>query len=145
MAVGRGPQRALQSADTVSFVLSSPDGAPLPKFSPGQYVSVAVRLPDGARQIRQYSLTSAPSHDDWRISVKRVPRSTASDGADIDAGEVSNFLYDNVFEGDVLEVTTPSETSCSPRDKSRCSWCPPDRMHTDHRHAQSPRGDIESP
>ena len=100
-------QRALQSADTVSFVLSSLDGAPLPDFAPGQYLSVAVRLPDGARQIRQYSLTSAPSHDDWRISVKRVPRSTAPDGTEIDAGEVSNFLYHNVFEGDLLEVTHP--------------------------------------
>ena len=67
-------QRGLQSADTVSFVLSSLDGTPLPEFSPGQYLSVGVRLPDGARQIRQYSLTSAPSHDDWRISVKRRPQ-----------------------------------------------------------------------
>ena len=49
-------ERAFQSADTVTFVLSSLDGAPLPRFSPGQYVSVGVRLPDGARQIRQYSL-----------------------------------------------------------------------------------------
>ncbi|MGY4649502.1 globin domain-containing protein [Mycobacterium sp. URHB0021] len=100
-------RRALQSADTVSFVMTSLDGTPLPEFAPGQYVSVAVRLPDGARQIRQYSLTGAPSHDDWRISVKLVTKSTAPDGTDIDAGEVSNFLYHNVFEGDTLEVTHP--------------------------------------
>ena len=100
-------QRAFQSADTVAFVLSALDGSPLPEFLPGQYLSVGVQLPDGARQIRQYSLTSAPTHYDWRISVKRVPRSIAPDGTEIDAGEVSNFLYHNVFEGDMLEVTLP--------------------------------------
>ena len=101
-------QRAPQSADTVTFVLSSLDGTPLPRFSPGQYLSVGVHLPDGARQIRQYSLINAPSPNDWRISVKRVPPSIAPDGTYIDAGEVSNFLYDNLFEWDTLEVTVPS-------------------------------------
>lgn len=87
-------ERRHESADTVSFVLTSVDGSPLPSFAPGQYLSVAVRLPDGARQIRQYSLSSAPSRGDWRISVKR-------------AGEVSNFLYHNIFEDDALTVSTP--------------------------------------
>jgi nitric oxide dioxygenase len=100
-------QRDLQSADTVTLVLSALGGSPLPRFSPGQYLSVGVRLPDGARQIRQYSLMNAPSRDDWRISVKRAPSSLAPDGSSIDAGEVSNFIYDNVFEGDTLEVTAP--------------------------------------
>jgi nitric oxide dioxygenase len=66
-----------------------------------------VRLGDGARQIRQYSLISAPTQDDWRISVKRVPSYFAPDGSRIDGGEVSNFLYHNLFEGDNLEVTAP--------------------------------------
>ncbi|WP_072691425.1 globin domain-containing protein [Rhodococcus marinonascens] len=87
-------ERRNESADTVSFVFTSLDGTPLPAFAPGQYLSVAVRLPDGARQIRQYSLSSAPSSDDWRITVKR-------------AGEVSNFLYHNVFEGDIVGASTP--------------------------------------
>ncbi|MFC0451657.1 globin domain-containing protein [Rhodococcus jostii] len=87
-------ERRHESADTVSFVLTSVDGSPLPTFAPGQYLSVAVRLPDGARQIRQYSLSSAPSSGDWRISVKR-------------SGEVSNFLYHNVFEEDIVSVSTP--------------------------------------
>ena len=53
-------RRTQESTDTVSFVLASPDGARLPVARPGQYISVAVTLPDGARQIRQYSLTRAP-------------------------------------------------------------------------------------
>ncbi len=103
----RVAERVYQSADTVSFVLTSLDGAPLPTFRPGQYLSVGVKLPDGARQLRQYSLTNAPSRGDWRITVKRVAASTAPDGTVIAAGEVSNFLFENLFEGDELQVTTP--------------------------------------
>jgi nitric oxide dioxygenase len=100
-------ERRHESADTVSFVLTSVDGASLPAFAPGQYLSVGVHLSDGARQIRQYSLSSAPSHQDWRITVKRVDGQLLSDGSHSPAGEVSNFLYRNVFENDLLDVTTP--------------------------------------
>lgn len=96
-------RRVLESAETVSFVLTSLDGTPLPNYRPGQYISVGVRLPDGARQIRQYSLVGSPTAADWQISVKALP----ADGATSPAGEVSNFLYQNVFEGDILSVTTP--------------------------------------
>ena len=68
-------QRLQESPDTVSFVLGTPDGSPLPTARPGQYVSVQVELPDGARQIRQYSLTHAPEVSEWGISVKAVPPS----------------------------------------------------------------------
>lgn len=100
-------ERRQESADAVSFVLTSLDGEPLPKFAPGQYLSVGVQLADGARQIRQYSLSSAPSAGDWRITVKRVDAHTLPDGSTAPAGEVSNFLYRNIFEDDVLDVTTP--------------------------------------
>ncbi|MEV0542574.1 globin domain-containing protein [Nocardia salmonicida] len=100
-------ERRQESGDAVSFVLTSLDGAPLPSFSPGQYLSVGVHLEDGARQIRQYSLSSAPAGGDWRITVKRVDAHVRPDGSTTPAGEVSNFLYRNTFEGDVLDVTTP--------------------------------------
>ncbi|GAB7007627.1 FAD-binding oxidoreductase [Nocardioides sp. AN3] len=99
-------RRIHESRDTVAFTLEAPDGGPLPAARPGQYVSVAVRLPDGARQIRQYSLTRAPGQSAWGISVKAVPAQRDAD-AIVPAGEVSNFLHDNVFEGDMLEVSTP--------------------------------------
>lgn len=104
VTVGR---RVLQSADTVSFVLTSTDGTPLPNYLPGQYISVSVPLPDGAHQIRQYSLVGAPSATEWQISVKAVPGGVAPDGTEKPAGEVSNFLYHNVFEGDSLSVSHP--------------------------------------
>src|SRR5262249_51795790 len=64
-------EREEVSEDAASFVLRRTDDTPAPSFRPGQYVSVQVELPDGARQIRQYSLSAAPSRKDWRITVKR--------------------------------------------------------------------------
>ncbi len=78
----RVADRIHQSADTVSFVLTSLDGAPLPGFRAGQYLSVGgVKLADGARQIRQYSLSSAPSQGGTGVSpssvCSRIPPRTA--------------------------------------------------------------------
>lgn len=98
----RVARRVLQSAETASFVLTSTDGSPLPNYLPGQYISVQAEMADGARQIRQYSLVGSPTADDWQISVKAVPATT-----DTPQGEVSNFLYHNVFEGDTLRVSLP--------------------------------------
>ena len=89
------------SAQSFSLTLASSDGTALPDFLPGQYISVAVQLPDGARQIRQYSLSGAAGPQRWRITIKRVLADPPP------AGEVSNFLYDNVFEGDDLAVSAP--------------------------------------
>jgi len=98
-------QRVQESPDTVSFALALADGATLPLARPGQYVSVAVRLPDGARQIRQYSLTRAPQRAYWGITVKAIPEMRGPDGVVIPEGEVSNFLHRNVFEGDELTIS----------------------------------------
>ncbi|MGZ4520017.1 MAG: globin domain-containing protein [Mycobacteriaceae bacterium] len=100
-------RRVQESPDTVAFILGSRDGSPLCDFRPGQYISVSVALPDGARQIRQYSLSRAPMHDAWRITVKSIPETVAPDGTAIPAGEVSNFLHENVFDGDLLRVSRP--------------------------------------
>jgi nitric oxide dioxygenase len=100
-------RRLQESPDTVSFVLGTSDGSPLPPARPGQYVSVQVALPDGAHQIRQYSLTHAPEISEWRISVKATPASRTEDGAIVPAGEVSNFLHQNLFEGDKIRVSAP--------------------------------------
>jgi len=100
-------RRVQESPDTVSFVLGTPDDSPLPAARPGQYVSVQVTLPDGARQIRQYSLTHAQHLSEWGITVKAVPASHADGGAIVPAGEVSNFLHHTLFEGDEIRVSAP--------------------------------------
>ncbi len=100
-------RRTQESPDTVSFVLGSPDGSALPPARPGQYVSLQVPLPDGARQIRQYSLTHVAEVGEWEISVRAVPASHTADGVIVPAGEVSNFLHHNLFEGDEVTVSSP--------------------------------------
>jgi len=86
--------RVHQSPSTVAFTLAAGDGDDLPDFLPGQYISVAVQLPDGARQIRQYSLSHITGADRWRISVRRD-------------GVVSTHLHEYVFEGDTVHVSHP--------------------------------------
>lgn len=58
---------------------------------PGQYTSVGVKLPDGARQLRQYSIISGTDNL-YRIAVE-------------DNGEVAGFLRDNIEVGDTVETT----------------------------------------
>ncbi|MFF3156954.1 globin domain-containing protein [Streptomyces sp. NPDC057910] len=91
--------RTEETADCATFRLRTADGSPAPAFKPGQYVSVQVELPDGARQIRQYSLTSAPGGELRSITVKRVE-------GDPD-GEVSGHLHTHLREGDRLRVSAP--------------------------------------
>ncbi len=100
-------ERRQESPDTVSFVLAAPDDSPLPTARPGQYISVGVHLPDGARQIRQYSLTRAPGQNRWGITVKAIPAGRTADNLDMPPGEVSNFLHHNLFEGDEVSVSAP--------------------------------------
>lgn len=105
--------KAPESALITSLYLRPADGAPLPSFRPGQYVSV--RLDDIPGQphahIRQYSLSDAPGAPHFRISVKRESNP---------AGVVSNHLHDNIREGDTLRIHAPlgdftlDETSDSP-------------------------------
>lgn len=63
-------------------------------FEPGQYVSVGVTLPDGARQLRQYSLVNAPGGSELTFAVKP-------------AGEVSGWIRDNLRVGDLIDITVP--------------------------------------
>ncbi|ANZ20983.1 Flavohemoprotein [Streptomyces noursei ATCC 11455] len=90
-----------ETPDTLALILRPADGTPAHPFRPGQYVSVRVELPDGARQIRQYSLSGAPGRPEWRLTVKRVRAGAGP------AGEVSSWLHDRARVGEVLPVSAP--------------------------------------
>ncbi|MFB6678772.1 globin domain-containing protein [Streptomyces sp. NPDC056390] len=94
-------ERRDETPDTIALVLRCTDGSPTGSFRPGQYVSVQVQLPDGARQIRQYSLSCAPGSPQWRITVKRVRGTAAPEG------EVSSWLHEHAQVGHVLTVSAP--------------------------------------
>ncbi|MFD5179870.1 globin domain-containing protein [Nocardia sp. NPDC058379] len=74
----------------------------LPGFVAGQYISVGVRLSDGGRQLRQYSLIGAGGDGTLSFAVKPVAAA-----AGCPAGEVSSWLHEQVTTGDTLEISLP--------------------------------------
>ncbi|KGF65748.1 pyridoxamine 5'-phosphate oxidase family protein [Pseudomonas lutea] len=78
-----------------SFYFESADGIGLPAFKAGQHLPLRLS-PEGRTPpvIRTYSLSSAPSDDFLRISVKRD-------------GLASAYLHDQIKAGDVLEARAP--------------------------------------
>lgn len=91
-----------ESTNVLSVRLVRDDGKPLHEFKPGQYVSVAVDLPSGQHQLRQYSLSDKPGIGSYRISVKREE---ALEGSP--AGMVSNWIHANARVGGTLQVSHP--------------------------------------
>ena len=82
--------------ESMTFTLVPADGTPVSKSLPGQYVSVSVMMPDGIRQVRQYSL-SAGTGTDVRVFTTKL---------DAD-GEVSPILHRDVQVGDTLVLSHP--------------------------------------
>jgi nitric oxide dioxygenase len=79
-----------EAEDTYSFYLKNATGGSPGAFLPGQYVSVALDFPEESlRQLRQYSLSDAPSQPHWRITVKRE-----KSAAGLPPGRVSTRILD---------------------------------------------------
>ena len=92
-----------ESTIIASLYLAAADGAPLPTFKPGQYITVRTTTPDGATTMRNYSLSDRPKKEWFRISVKRESPPLA----DTPAGYVSNLLHDQIEVGDTIEIGPP--------------------------------------
>ncbi|KAF2434567.1 globin-like protein [Tothia fuscella] len=104
-------KKIVESDEITSFYLEPVDEGlkPLPKFLPGQYISVQMEVPIlGHDQTRQYSLSDAPWPNHYRISVKREggldPHAA---GSKAHPGLVSNILHDNKNVGDTVRVSHP--------------------------------------
>ncbi|MGB8464920.1 MAG: NO-inducible flavohemoprotein [Terrimicrobiaceae bacterium] len=85
-----------ESEIITSFYLLPADGGGLPKFKPGQYITVRVPDERGQTTMRNYSLSDAPGEDHFRISVKREPK-----------GFVSAYLHEKAEKGTEIEVGPP--------------------------------------
>ncbi|WP_280396262.1 globin domain-containing protein [Nocardia brasiliensis] len=95
--------RVEDPSGVVTFVVESADpSCALPDFLPGSYISVGADLPDGARQLRQYSLVEAPGTGRYAFTVRVVAAEP-----DAPAGAVSSWLHDTIGVGDRLEITLP--------------------------------------
>jgi nitric oxide dioxygenase len=114
----RVARRVAESSTITSFYLAPSDGIRLPKYLPGQYVSLQLHVPQlGYLQSRQYSLSSAP-HDAaeyYRISVKK------DEGYKPDMpGVISNLLHDEYAVGSEVELSHPQgEFFVDPTDQSK--------------------------
>lgn len=88
-----------ETADARTFVLA-PHEAPL-HYRAGQYCTFKVAV-DGEECYRSYSMSSAPETDtELMTTVKRVA-----------GGKVSNWMLDNIVEGDELTMTRAAGTFC---------------------------------
>ncbi|MGP4081709.1 NO-inducible flavohemoprotein [Pseudalkalibacillus sp. R45] len=89
-------RKETESKVITSFYLKPVDGGEIADFTPGQYVSVKVQIPnDPHTHIRQYSLSDTPDKDHYRLSIKRE-------------GRVSLHLHDNLKEGDRVLLSAPA-------------------------------------
>jgi hypothetical protein len=97
-----------------SFYLEPVDGAPLPNFKPGQFLTFSLDVldessdtPGGTRAVtRCYSLSDRPDQGRYRVTIKRVP--SPADCPGLPPGISSNHFHDRVQAGAVLKAKAPS-------------------------------------
>lgn len=107
-----------------SFDLQPVDGAPLPPFRPGQYLTLSLLVnddslhgPNSPRSLtRCYSLSDRPDPSRYRITVKRAL--PPIERPELPPGALSSHLHDNVYEGDLLKVRAPAGRFCIDEDAS---------------------------
>lgn len=87
--------------DVAVFSVKLDDETPV-SYLPGQYISVRQTMPDGAGQLRQYSLVGG-EEGVLTFAVRRVDASE-----DLPAGEVSTQLWEKVQPGDAIEISLPA-------------------------------------
>lgn len=88
-----------ETPDTRTFVLEPHDG-PF-SYQAGQFCTFKFVV-DGKPYFRSYSMSSCPVTDtEFMTTVKRVP-----------GGTVSNWMHDNLGEGDEVELTVPTGRFC---------------------------------
>ncbi|WP_139417138.1 globin domain-containing protein [Agromyces laixinhei] len=82
---------------SITFRLTPANDTPVTRATPGQYVSVRVRLDDGLSQARQYSLSDLVDSLTDRVFTTKLD----------EGGEVSPHLHRSVMVGDVVELSNP--------------------------------------
>lgn len=92
----RVARKQVESEEITSFYLVPADGGALLDYRPGQYIGLTLEL-DGAEVRRNYSLSALANQREYRISIKREA-----------GGRVSNYLHEQIAEGDSLQLFPPA-------------------------------------
>ena len=96
-----------EGGDITSFYLEAHDGKPIASHQPGQFLTFSLKLPDKKRpEVRCYSLSDMARPHGYRVSIKRLPPPRKL--PDVPPGKVSNFMHDDVKEGDILDCLAPA-------------------------------------
>jgi len=91
-------ERKERESDVItSFILRPADGGPVLRHRPGQYLTFWLEIPGQHPLKRNYSISSAPNGETYRISVKREPK-----------GLASGWLHDSAAPGTTLKVAPPA-------------------------------------
>ena len=86
-----------ESSNVTSLMLEPSDGRPLAAAMPGQFIVLRLKpAPEAPALLRSYSLSSEPSAERWRLSIKREP-----DGA---AGA---YVETELKVGDIIDASAP--------------------------------------
>lgn len=95
-----------ETADTQSVYFAPEDGRALPRFLPGQYVTLSLRMPGETRPvIRCYSLSHAPGEGYFRCTVKEVPPPAAQ--PELPFGKASRHINRRLAEGELIDLKAP--------------------------------------
>ena len=100
-------RKSTEALDICSFYLIPHDGKALAPFSPGQFLTFSLRLPDRPQPlIRCYSLSDSPFElEHYRVSIKRLGPPPQQPG--LPPGLSSNHFHNNLREGDIVDVKAP--------------------------------------
>jgi nitric oxide dioxygenase len=98
-----------ESSVITSFLLKPANGGKVVPHKPGRYLTFTLS-PDGRSSLkRNYSISSGPSSESYRLSVKRE---TGGQGGSV-------YLHEHGDEGAVLQVAPPSGDFFLPVDQTR--------------------------
>jgi nitric oxide dioxygenase len=86
-----------ENGQIVSFYFTPKDGKPILGYEPGQFLGLYHKAADGKITRRNYSLSSSPNPNHYRITVKKESE-----------GFFSNHLHNTMKEGDSLFFFPPS-------------------------------------
>ena len=95
-----------ESETITSFYLVPEDGAALPAFLAGQFLTFELTIPGQPKPLlRTYTLSDSPNADYYRVSIKREP--APADRPELTPGLSSSYFHDQVEIGSNLRVGAP--------------------------------------
>lgn len=91
-------KKVMENKDIFTLYLEPKDGTKVAMPKAGQFIGIKLKTEDEAlkKVIRMYSLSMKPNEDYYRVTIKLV-----------EDGRMTNYLLNNINEGDLLEITSP--------------------------------------